>query len=403
MADISKITTIDGTTYNLKDSVARREPIESRTYTDVIATANENRYAGFFYMKLRATSYTDMWRVIVRVRATVPGNASNALYYETDSTMELWGYANTYDGYYNKNLIKSTSYRPIYYHSIFFVSQTGYSNDCGNWLGINLLYATNNTNTSYKRKIIVDLLDYENCIVEFSDTLITPDNIPNRSAHTGWYSSSNTSFTNLDACSNGVKMSGDANSTSIHALYRSSGNFVAASALYRYQMLFHTDEDTLTPLNNDNNAYNSTTKTMLTSVEFDPFMPIYYYATTTNVAAAGAISAGALFWHYAGVDLRYTFNCGTTLTANKPFYLVVTPTSGGKCKIASTTPWTQALPSTNDGNWYILLGRTYSTYQMTIYEDHPIYKYDGTSVVRISPFQDNVVAITNAEIDAITG
>lgn len=398
MADISKITTIDGVTYNIKDSVARREPIESRTYTDVIATANENRYAGFFYMRLRATSYTDVWRVVVRIRATVPGNASNALYYDTDSTMEMWGYANTYDGYINKNLIKSTSYRPIYYHSVFFVSQTGYSNDCGNWLGFNLVYANENLNTSYKRRIVVDLLDYENCVVEFSDTLITPDNIPNRSAHTNWYSSSNTSFGNYDACSNGIKMTGDANSTTIHSLYRYQGNFVADSALYRYQMLFHTDENTLTPLNNVNNT-TGTTKTMLTSVEFDPFMPIYYYGTTTNVSAAGAIGAGAVYWHYSGINLQYTFNCGTTLTAHAPFYLVVTPTSGGKCKIASSSPWAQTLPSTADGNWYILLGRTYSTYQLTLYEDHPIYEYDGSKVVRVLP----ITAITNAEIDAITG
>lgn len=398
MADISKITTIDGVTYNIKDSVARREPIESRTYTDVIATSNESRYATFFYLKVRASSYNERWRILVRVHATVPGNASNALYYDTDSTMELWGYANTYDGYYNKNLITSTSYRPIYYHSVFFVSSTGYSNDCANWVGVNLYASTNSTNTSYKRKIVVDLLEYDNCVVEFTDTLYTPDTIPNYTAHTNWYSSTNTNFTNLNASSNGVLMTGDQNSTSIHALYRSSGNYIADSVLYRYQMLFSIDEDTLTPLNNVSNGYNSTAKAMLTDVEFDPFLPIHYYASTSTVNANAAIGAGSLYWHYAGCDMRYTFNCGTTLTAHKPLYLVVTPTSNGKCKIASTTPWAQTLPSTADGNWYIYLGRTYSTYQMTIYEDHPIYEYDG-GIVRVSPCK----AITNAEIDAITG
>ena len=398
MADISKITTIDGTTYNIKDSVARKEPIESRTYTNVIATSNESRYAAFFYMSLRPSNFNERWRLVVRVHATVPGSASNAIYYDTDSTFEIWGYSNTYDGYVNKNLITSTSYRPIYYHSLFYTNSTGYSNNCSHWVGVNLYAATNNTDTSYKRTIVVDLLEYENCVVQFSDTLITPDNIPNRSAHTNWYSSSNTSFGNYDACSNGIKMTGDANSTTIHSLYRYQGNFVADSALYRYQLVFHTDENTLTPLNNANNV-TGTTKTMLTSVEFDPFMPIYYYGTTTNISAGAAIGAGALYWHYSGMSLQYTFNCGSTLTAHKPFYLVVTPTSGGKCKIASSSPWAQTLPSTADGNWYILLGRTYSTYQLTLYEDHPVYEYDGSKVVRVLP----ITAITNAEIDAITG
>ncbi len=397
MADISKITTIDGTTYNLKDSVARREPIESRTYTDVIGTANDNNGAGFFYMKLRASSYTDIWRVVVRFHITVPGNASNALYYDTESTMELWGYANTYDGYVCKNLIKSTSYRPVYYHSVFFVSQTGYSNNCGNWLGFNLIYSGNNTSASYKRKVVVDLLEYENCIVEFSDTLITPTNIPDRAAHTNWYSSSNTSYTNIDACNQGIKQTGDANTTTIHALYRGYGNIIADSALYRYQLLFHTDAETLTPLNNDSNV-TGTTKTMLTDVAFDPTMPIYYYSSSTTVNAGAAIAGSALHWHNGSVDARYTFNCGSTLTAHKRFYLVVTPQSDGTCKLASTTPWAQTLPTTADGKWYILLGRAISGYQICLEQDHPIYEYDG-GIVRVIPYK----AITNAEIDAITG
>ena len=386
MADISKITTIDGTTYNIKDSVARREPIETRTYTDVIATANDSQHAGFFFLKLRASNYNERWRVVFRVHATVPGNASNAMYYDTETTCEVWGYANTYGGYYNKNIITSTSYRPIYYTSVFFVSSTGYSNDCANWLGVNLYASTNPTNTSYKRQIVVDLLEYDDCVVEFSDTLYTPDTIPNRAAHTSWYSSTNTSYTNLDAATQGIRMSGDSNTTTIHALYRSSGNFVADSTLYRYELLFHTDENTLTPLNNVSNGYGSTTKAMLTDVAFDPTMPIYYYGTTTTVNANGNIGAGSLYWHYAGVDLRYTFNCGTTLTAHKPFYLVVTPQSDGTCKIADSTPWAQELPSTADGNWYVLLGRTYSSYQMTLYEEHPIYKYDN-GIIRVSPYK----------------
>jgi len=98
------------------------------------------------------------------------------------------------------------------------------------------------------------------------------------------------------------------------------------------------NENTLTPLNNVSNT-TGTSKAMLTDVEFDPFGWILYYNTTTTVSAGSNVGAGSLGWAWSGIDLRYTFNCGTTLTSHKPFYLVVTPTSNGKCKIASSSPW----------------------------------------------------------------
>lgn len=399
MADISKIKTIDGTTYNIKDSVARLEPIETKTYTDIIATSDDHRYAAFFYLRVRPDSYTERWRVMLRVNVTVPGSAANAALFAEETTTEIWGAQSVYGGYYNVNKLTSASYKPLGYHSAFFASSTGYNNNCSHWIGVNLKGATSPIDTNYKRQIVVELLQYENCEVEFVDTLYTPDTIPNRSAHTSWYTSTNTSFTHFDAYTQGIRMAGDqnTNTTSIHALYRYYGTYVADSVVYRYQLLFHTDENTLTPLNNVSNGYNKT-KSMLTEVEFDPFMPIYYYNSTTTVSAGNSISASSSFYHYAGVDARYTFNTGSTLTAQRPLYLVVSPTSNGKCKIASTTPWAQALPSVSDGNWYVFLGRTYSTSAFTLYQDHPVYMYDGTKVVRVSPY----TAITTAEIDAIT-
>ena len=392
MADLSQVA-IDGTTYDLKDALARRahepDPIDTRTYTNVIATENSNNGAGFFYLKVRGNTYNSNWHIKTRVKATVSGQVG----YSTDTTFDLFGFANTYSWYACLNRIRTTSYRPIYYNSYFRISETGYNNGCGGWVGFNLLYATNNTNTSYKRTIVVELLEYENCTVELQDSLITPTNIPERSAHTNYYSSTNTSYDNFDAANYGLKQSGDNNSTSITNFYFANGNYIADSAIYRYQLLFQKDENTLTPLNNDNNVV-ATTKTMLTDVEFNPFDYILYYATTTTVSAAGAIGAGALYYGFNGIDIRYTLNCGTTLTAHKPIYLVVTPTSNGKCKLASTTPWSQTLPISNDGNWYILLGRAYSSYQIVLYPHHTIYYHDGTSVKEVLPQNAVATAIT---------
>ena len=158
------------------------------------------------------------------------------------------------------------------------------------------------------------------------------------------------------------------------------GNFIADSAVYRYQLLFHVSRDELTPLNNSNNDV-SENKTMLTTVDFLPFEKIYYYDSTTNVAANTAIGAGALYFARSSIDLRYTFNCGTeSLIAQKDLYLKCSKQSSGKFRIASASPLTQALPVSKDGYYYMFLGRTTGAYAVALYEDHPIYFHDGTAV-----------------------
>lgn len=389
MADISKIKTIDGTTYNIKDPVARRDPIETKMYTQVIGTANDSQHAAFFYMKLRALDYNNKWHVVVRVHAYCPGSASMTYMFDTVSEFEVWGYGSTYCGYKVMNYITNRDYLPFYYHSLFLVSATGYDNNCGNWLGFNLASSKNPANTNYKRTFVVDLIEYDGCEVEMSDTLYTPDTIPNRADHTNWYSNTNTSFNNFNANAHGDMHTGDQNTTTVSALIRGAGGYAANSIVYRFQLLFDMGDGVLTPLNNVSNGYNNLAKTMLTNVEFDPFRPIYFYNTTTTVQPGASIGAGSLYWHYNDADPRYSLNCGNTLTANKPLYLVVTPTSNGKCKIANTTPWSQTLPTVADGNWYILLGQAHNSYKFCLFETHPIFEHNGTGIVHVLPNVDN--------------
>ena len=171
----------------------------------------------------------------------------------------------------------------------------------------------------------------------------------------------------------------DANTTDIVNLYEGAGNFVAQSALYRYQLIFQVNGNVFTPLNNNNNV-TATTKTMLTNVEFMVNGKIYYYGSSTDVAANGAIG-NACYYHRQSVDMRYTFNISNTaFIAHSYVYLKVTKQNNGKAKIASADPLVQSLPSSNDGYLYILLGRASSGYQMTLYTEHPIYYHDGTSI-----------------------
>lgn len=178
----------------------------------------------------------------------------------------------------------------------------------------------------------------------------------------------------------------DINTTDITNLYDGSSVYHADSVVYRYQLLFQIDEDTLTPLNNVNNS-TANTKTMLTDVAFNPFGKIYYYNSTTTVNANGNMST-TLFYHRNGIDARLTFNCASTLTSHKDIYLKVVPQSDGMVKLAADPCWAQDLPSTNDGFWYIFLGRSYSTYQMVLYTEHPVYYHNGTELRKIENIQE---------------
>lgn len=171
--------------------------------------------------------------------------------------------------------------------------------------------------------------------------------------------------------------------TYFNNLNHNKGYYKADSAIYRYQMIFHKTRDLITPLNNVSNN-TGTSKAMLTEVEFDPFDEIYYYNSTTT-RAKDAEFAADLAYSFGEMDLRYSFNCGTTaFTANKDLYLQVLMQSNGKCKIANTMPLTQTLPSTNDGIHYIFLGRVSDTvYKMSLYPYHPIYYHDGTNLRKL--------------------
>ena len=184
-----------------------------------------------------------------------------------------------------------------------------------------------------------------------------------------------------------VLMTTDYNTNSTYTLSNipeGSGGFVADSAIYRYQLLFQrggSNSGKITPLNNNGNVTGNT-KTMLTGITFNPFGKIYYYSTTTTVAAGSVANGSYLCPHYSGINLRYTFNA-PSLTGNSFVYLEVTPQSDGTVTIASASPLTQTLPSTDTGNWYILLGIASSNYQMTLYFDHPVYRHNGTEIVEV--------------------
>lgn len=161
-------------------------------------------------------------------------------------------------------------------------------------------------------------------------------------------------------------------STNTYQLRKYYTRYKTKSALYRYMICFINKDDELIPANNVSNS-TATTKA-LTTESFMLSKGIYYYNSTTTVAAAGYTGNATLYQQLGLVDLRYSFNTGTTLTTNKPVYLVVTPQADGQVKLAST-PIVQALPTNTINNLYIFLGTAYDTYRIELTIDHPVYVY----------------------------
>lgn len=169
--------------------------------------------------------------------------------------------------------------------------------------------------------------------------------------------------------------------TYAYKVYLTDAKRKVYTASGRYMICFTRDEDYILPAT----AVDNTTGTSkaLTTEAFDPFGNIFYYNSSTALAANAVVANSTLEFLTPAIDLRYSFNTGSTLTANKLVYVVCDPQSNGKVKLATTVnsgtpPITQSLPSSADNKVYILLGVAYDTYRICLLENHPIYYYaDG--------------------------
>lgn len=159
--------------------------------------------------------------------------------------------------------------------------------------------------------------------------------------------------------------------------------------LLDYVLVFRKNETHVVPMHSTPNgtsgaaAYTGSTRTdkEMTTESFDPFGEILFYRNGSKVAANAVIPTATLYQQNYLISVESTFNCGRTLTGNKELYLVVDLQSDGKVKLATdVNPWSQTLPTTNDGHLYICLGVMYNTYQIDFSMHHPIYYHDGTQL-----------------------
>ncbi len=203
----------------------------------------------------------------------------------------------------------------------------------------------------------------------------------------------------------GVWKVSDYDSTIVYRLqqyYTTPSVNANAGSLYRYEICFSKLDGTIVPANNVSNKATTYTKALNTE-PFDPFGNIYYYQSTTTVAAGDPVASNTLYRVYLG-DIRYSFNInssgteGTTaLTAHKPIFIKALYNKTTKMAtltqdLASSnylerSGLVQALPSTNPNTGlasnqmyiYILLGYAYNKYQFDMAVLHQVYAWDSNS------------------------
>ena len=149
----------------------------------------------------------------------------------------------------------------------------------------------------------------------------------------------------------------------------------------RYYRMFFTSADNTkwVPANTGTDNSATSAKTVNTRA-INPFGRIIYFSANTSMSANADVSA-TYCWEQYAFALGYSFNttgAALTLTPKTPVYIKCAPQSNGSAIIDSTTPYVQALPSTEDGKIYIFLGIAYSATNIELYLEHPVYYYkDG--------------------------
>ena len=95
-------------------------------------------------------------------------------------------------------------------------------------------------------------------------------------------------------------------------------------------------------------------------------------------SAISANVAGNNNWLIRHQTAATMFNNGSSLTVTSyaPVFLVGT-LNGHIFTTNSGTWWTQTIPTTEDGFQYMLIGYAYSTTQVRLFPEHPIYEYKG--------------------------
>ena len=184
-----------------------------------------------------------------------------------------------------------------------------------------------------------------------------------------------------------------------------AGQYISGNGSYavsRYSLIMQKPDMTWEKITNTSVNYTTgTAKTVNTSGFL--LNQIRYYNTTTNVANGAKIASNTCYVKHAGIDLRYSTNCGspTTWPNGSYIYLVGAINPVDNLFYLDTTQWwSNSLPNSNDGKLYIRLGIviTANSYNCSFFEDRPVFYHDGTKLCEYKVAdnkQDKLISGTN--------
>ena len=174
---------------------------------------------------------------------------------------------------------------------------------------------------------------------------------------------------------------GYANSTA-QQLRTYTWSLPASAKFYRYRLLFTSADGTQLVPANTSTSTNATASRAVNQTKIDPFGKIMYYSYTTAINSGSRPSASYLYYMNT-LTLGYSFNrtgAALTLTSYRPIYIKCAPQTDGSAIIDADTPYVQALPSTEDGKIYIMLGIAYSATAVELVPEHPVYCYKNGAI-----------------------
>ena len=158
------------------------------------------------------------------------------------------------------------------------------------------------------------------------------------------------------------------------------GSLTMSDRMYRYRLYFTSADGQSWVPSTTSTATNATSKRDVNQRPIDPFGPIGCYGSTQNFAAEATGPQTTGFQQYA-FTLGYAFNttgAALTLSSNKPVYVKCTPQTDGSAIIDADEPYTQSLPTSENGFIYIFLGIAYDDTHIELRLEHPVYYYkDG--------------------------
>lgn len=190
----------------------------------------------------------------------------------------------------------------------------------------------------------------------------------------------------------------DANTNTIGYQLRTNSTVMNVSDTARYYKLYFTSADgTKWVPASVNSTNNATSARPVNQRPINPFGRIVYTSASTSYAA-GANLAATTIWDQYVLTLGYSFNrtgAALTLTTEKSVYVKCAPQADGSAIMDADTPYVQDLPTTADGKIYIYLGIATSATQIELFVNHPVYYFADGAIREWVNAPKNISYFTN--------